>query len=284
MKRGLVLDGGGAKGGYQIGVWKYLREKNIKFDVISGASVGGLNAVLIQQGDFDKAVEVWSSLELNQVMEFNQKGLVEFIWKVVKEISKLIVIRRISPGLQKKLVKRVLMVLAGKGSFEIPALLVNNGIFDSTPLISLTDKSIDYKNLPSNPKVYLTITQVDFSLISSSDNYAPFNDANWKMKRQLLIGTSALPLIFPKMKYLDGAIVDNNPVKPCLDEDCDQIISIHLSPNYKSTLKEAPPSEIIDIVPSEDLGGLISFSGEKSSRHIDLGYSDAKKQLEILAV
>ena len=36
---GLVLGGGGARGAYQIGVWKALLEKNIQFEVITGTSV-----------------------------------------------------------------------------------------------------------------------------------------------------------------------------------------------------------------------------------------------------
>ncbi len=46
---GLVLGGGGARGAYQIGVWKALLEKNIQFEVITGTSVGGLNGALIAQ-------------------------------------------------------------------------------------------------------------------------------------------------------------------------------------------------------------------------------------------
>jgi NTE family protein len=42
MKLGLVLAGGGGKGGYEIGVWKYLKEIGLdkKIAVISGTSVG----------------------------------------------------------------------------------------------------------------------------------------------------------------------------------------------------------------------------------------------------
>ena len=35
MKKPIVLSGGGAYGSYQIGVWKALRELNIKYDMIS---------------------------------------------------------------------------------------------------------------------------------------------------------------------------------------------------------------------------------------------------------
>ena len=58
---GLVLDGGGGKGAYQIGVWKALRETGLdqRIAVISGASVGGLNAALMVQGDPEKAEQIW---------------------------------------------------------------------------------------------------------------------------------------------------------------------------------------------------------------------------------
>lgn len=40
---GLVLDGGGARGAYQIGAWKALREAGVKIEAVAGTSVGALN-------------------------------------------------------------------------------------------------------------------------------------------------------------------------------------------------------------------------------------------------
>ena len=45
-KRALVLAGGGAKGSYQIGVWRALQELDWTPDIITGASVGTLNGCL----------------------------------------------------------------------------------------------------------------------------------------------------------------------------------------------------------------------------------------------
>ena len=71
MKLGLVLAGGGGKGGYEIGVWKYLREigldKNIS--VISGTSVGGLNAVLMANGDYQTAENIWTNEIDNTILD-----------------------------------------------------------------------------------------------------------------------------------------------------------------------------------------------------------------------
>lgn len=44
MKLGVVLSGGGSKGAYEIGVWKALRKLNVKYDIVTGTSVGALNA------------------------------------------------------------------------------------------------------------------------------------------------------------------------------------------------------------------------------------------------
>jgi NTE family protein len=38
-----VLAGGGARGSYQVGVWKALRELNIEIDMVIGTSVGSVN-------------------------------------------------------------------------------------------------------------------------------------------------------------------------------------------------------------------------------------------------
>ena len=39
---GLVFDGGGARGAYQIGAWKALREAGVKISAVAGTSVGAL--------------------------------------------------------------------------------------------------------------------------------------------------------------------------------------------------------------------------------------------------
>ena len=43
MKRALVLSGGGAKGAYQLGVYKALKRLGIKINIITGTSIGAIN-------------------------------------------------------------------------------------------------------------------------------------------------------------------------------------------------------------------------------------------------
>lgn len=60
----IAFCGGSAKGSYQIGVWKALKDLRLTDSVraVSGASIGSLNAVLFALGDFQKAKELWRSV------------------------------------------------------------------------------------------------------------------------------------------------------------------------------------------------------------------------------
>jgi len=49
---GLVLSGGGAKGGYEIGAWKALIDLGIEIGGVYGTSVGSLNAAAVCPGGF----------------------------------------------------------------------------------------------------------------------------------------------------------------------------------------------------------------------------------------
>ena len=52
---GIVLEGGGARGAYQIGVWKALKEAGVKIKGIAGTSVGALNGALMCMDDYENA-------------------------------------------------------------------------------------------------------------------------------------------------------------------------------------------------------------------------------------
>ena len=68
---GLVLEGGGAKGSYQIGAWKALREAGISIKGISGASVGALNGALICMDDLETAEYIWENISYSRVMDID---------------------------------------------------------------------------------------------------------------------------------------------------------------------------------------------------------------------
>src|SRR6516225_5083589 len=82
----LVLSGGGARGAYEAGVLRYLREDlagdlggQVHFDIICGTSVGGIHACFVA-GTADMAdrqgrmlVDRWESFVLEEMVSFGVK-------------------------------------------------------------------------------------------------------------------------------------------------------------------------------------------------------------------
>ena len=70
---GIVLEGGGARGAYQIGAWKALKEAGIEIKGAAGTSVGALNGALICMDDLEKAEKIWENIRYSQVMDVDDQ-------------------------------------------------------------------------------------------------------------------------------------------------------------------------------------------------------------------
>ena len=69
MKYGLVLAGGGARGAYQIGVMRAIRELGIEISAVCGTSIGAINGALFAQGSYEKACEMWRDIRLENIIK-----------------------------------------------------------------------------------------------------------------------------------------------------------------------------------------------------------------------
>ncbi|GAB4329238.1 MAG: hypothetical protein Kow0074_25650 [Candidatus Zixiibacteriota bacterium] len=64
----LVLSGGGAKGAFQVGAERYLREVcGYDWGLIAGVSVGALNAAMLGAGRHNRLHEIWRQITNDQV-------------------------------------------------------------------------------------------------------------------------------------------------------------------------------------------------------------------------
>ena len=69
----VALQGGGAKGGYEVGVWMALREAGIRFSAVSGTSVGALIGAMMVTDDFETARRVWEDMSMDKVLYVDPK-------------------------------------------------------------------------------------------------------------------------------------------------------------------------------------------------------------------
>ena len=69
QKYAIVFSGGGARGAYEMGVWKALNELGIQIEAVAGTSIGSINGALFVQGDFVAALNVWNELSPDTVFD-----------------------------------------------------------------------------------------------------------------------------------------------------------------------------------------------------------------------
>lgn len=83
-KIGLVLAGGGGKGAYQLGVWKFFKEIGLDehIEVVSGTSVGALNAILFSLENYENCEKLWKA-KIN--------GNNTDLERIIKNISSIII-------------------------------------------------------------------------------------------------------------------------------------------------------------------------------------------------
>ena len=261
-KTGLVFAGGGGKGAYQIGVWKALKEFGIEnsIQVISGTSIGALNAALFIQGDYDIAEDVWIKISQDKVLSINPE-------RVMANIAKL--------GLAHDSVYRWLVDMKSYGFFTRDGLL------------EIIDENLNLDDISnSNIVSYATC----FEKLKRKVKYFNLNGIEKEKMTDILLASSALPLIFDSVKidgteYTDGGFrflaqkADNVPVQPVYDEGCNLIIVVHLDRNYVLDANKFSDAQLVEIIPQEYQGGCISgtlnFTVEGAKRRIDQGYKDA---------
>jgi Predicted esterase of the alpha-beta hydrolase superfamily len=168
MKRALVLCGGGSLGSYEIGAWRFLREKGMDFDIVTGTSIGAINGALVVSGEFEKAETLWKSVDASRVIN-NGINFYDRMWESFTKAN-----------------FSRLMALAKD--------YVKFGGFDISPLIDLMNQAIDPKKV-LNSKTAFAVT---------TSTFPGFKQHNVDMKRvpekevmQWLLASSACYPIFP---------------------------------------------------------------------------------------
>lgn len=243
---GVVLGGGGAKGGYEVGVWKALKELEIPVSTVAGASVGALNGAMMVQGDFDTAYKLWTSIGIEDVI------------KVEREISAA-----------KEDRKRYNLYVN-----TIKAAVTSGGL-DVTPLKTLLKEIIDEDAIR---KSSIDLGIITFSLTDFKPVKLFKKDIPEGKLVDYLLASSCFPAFktqeIDSKKFIDGGVYDNIPVSLMKDRKIKNVIAVDISgPGIVRRVNE-DDFNLVYIKNSLDLGGTLSFNAEKSKENIEIGYHD----------
>jgi NTE family protein len=251
---GLVLGGGGAKGGYEIGVWKALRELEIPIAAVTGTSVGALNGAIIAQGDFETAYNLWTSITVESVIN------------VEREIAAVEENR-----------KKLHMVI------EVLKNSLSTGGLDVTPLKKLLIDIVDEEKIR---KSEIDLGMVTFSVSDLKPVKVFKNDIPDGKLIDYLMASSCFPAFrrheIDNKKFIDGGVYDNIPISLMLEKGIRNIIVVDISGPGITRRVDTKDLNVIYIKNSEDLGGVLDFNAEKSKNNIELGYLDTLKAFKKL--
>ncbi|MGL4606074.1 MAG: patatin-like phospholipase family protein [Eubacteriaceae bacterium] len=254
---GLVLSGGGAKGAFEMGVWKALRESKIDIGAVVGTSVGALNAALVAQNDFEKSMDFWSHISIDQVLNLTKQ-------------------------MTNKSVDRWQNVEFSIFKAEFLKDLFDGGL-DISPLRENLTRLISEDAIRKSPIRFGLVT-VD--LTSLAPRELMIEDIPKGKLIDYLLASAALP-VFQKQEidgktYIDGGFFDNVPINLISKIGYNKIISVEFpAPGFRQTIKEKNLS-LTTIENSELLGGILDFDIKTIHHSIQLGYLDAMRSLSLL--
>ena len=260
---GIVLEGGGAKGAYQIGAWKALREAGVRIKGIAGASVGSLNGALICMDDLEKAEDIWKNIEYSRVMDVSDETI---------------------KALKKKDFKALNMQEILNSGFQF----IKDGGFDVTPLKNLIAEVVgDESRIRESDRELFAVT---YSVSEHKELAVDVKSCEEGSVKDMLLA-SAYFLAFKNEKlggkrYRDGGGFNNVPLGVLLDKGYEDIIVIRIYGwgfDSEKVTKIPDGANVYHIAPRQDLGGILEFDKKQSRKNMTLGYYDAKRFLYGLA-
>lgn len=255
--RGLVLEGGGTKGSYQIGAYKALNEIGMDFQGITGSSIGALNGAYMVQGDIKIMEEIWLEYDYKHFMnvDFETYETLKDIDMNVKQMSQIL-----------SLIKK---------SFK-----ENDGI-DITPLREMLESTLDEDKIRNKGIDFGMVTMYIDKKLNPQSLF--LEDIEKGRLVDYLIASASLPIfkmnVMDNKLYVDGMFVDNLPIGMLEKKGYKDIVAIRIQDNLQGTIsiRKHNNLNLTVVYPSEYLGGSMNKDRENIQRNINLGYLDTMK-------
>ena len=237
--KALVLAGGGARGSYQVGVWRALTELGWRPQIITGTSVGSLNGAMFALDLYETARDMWMSIRSQDVMELPEENA---------DLSELHAFLR-----------------------EV----VRDGGMDVTPLEEIVERVLDEDALRASPIRFGLVTVEKRGLKPRELTLEDIPAG--KVKDYLLASAACFPALRAKqidgVQFLDGGYRDNMPTALAQKMGAEELVCVDLEgvgitrPN-----RTGLPTTLIRSY--WELGDILRFEPATARRNIELGYHD----------
>jgi NTE family protein len=226
---GLVLSGGGARGAYEVGVLRYVRERipDTPFHVITGSSVGAINGAYIAatcehpRSQARMLARVWSEISLDQMYRFS--------WSQLRSLPQ---------------------VLFGRDLPKVTDGDTIGGLVDSTFIESIVRQRVPWSGIRANLRAgrlhafSCSATELATGLTTVFVQTASGELPDWPPEAgQLVVPTeiaaahtlasAAIPILFPAVRvgeqfFVDGSLRQNTPIRPAMRLGANRLLVIGL--------------------------------------------------------
>ena len=257
----LVLQGGGSLGAFACGVYKILHKKNIKFDIVGGTSIGGINGAIIAGSKNDNPVKDLEDFWM-ELAESNYTVIPDIITLDYDDKSKGIGLKTLPSaslnaaiyGVPKMFVPRWLQTnnITTESLFGEQQLPWNwTYLYDISPLDKTLEKYIDFKKL--SPEIISSSSATTaVRLIVTAVNVLtaePLIFDSFKIQIQLkhLLASIGYPNygfswieVEDGVYGWDGALLSNTPMREVLLQSPSYDKNIFIVENYSRQINHLP--------------------------------------------
>ncbi len=217
----LVLQGGGALGAYQGGVYQAMHEARLEPDWVTGVSIGAINAAIVAGNPPGRRLErlrqFWNTIT-DRGWPFTPEADASLVGDGIRRASNLysswLTLTQGQPGFFS--VNPMPPPLAMPGSQQATSM------YDSAPLRETLLRVVDF-DLLNRRTTRLAIGAVNVA----SGNFAYFDNADIEITPEHVMASGALPPALAMVRigddlFWDGALVSNTPLSHLLDNVSDR--------------------------------------------------------------
>jgi NTE family protein len=211
----LVLQGGGALGAYQAGVYQALHEVGLEPEWVSGVSIGAINSAIIAGNPprrrLERLRQFWERITERKIWNYTPDG--DVFRRMRNTQSSWMTMMQGQPGFFAPRKTGPWMSVAGAEDAT--------SYYDNTPLRETLLELVDF-SLINEQQVRFSVGAVNVL----TGNFIYFDNAKEDIEPEHIMASGALPPALPMTKigtdyFWDGGIVSNTPLQHLLDQDDD---------------------------------------------------------------
>jgi len=206
----LVLQGGGALGAYQVGVYQALHDAGIEPDWVIGTSIGAINAALIAGNPPERRMERLNAFWQHVEQPVTTAGPLDWLG-MGNWVANMTTVMRGIPAFFEPSVSALRGVRAQVG--------VESAAYYSTePLRQTLGELVDFESLAGGA------TRLTVGAVNACTGAMRYFDSQYEaLCVEHVMASGALPPAFPAVRidgqpYWDGGIYSNTPIEAVLDD------------------------------------------------------------------